>query len=81
MNNNMTLELFTELRGKIEIRLNNTSDIVQSFPKNEMGLAVRSEGFIKAKRNFDLVFKELRELNRNTPKNIKRDYSKNNRNY
>jgi uncharacterized protein YjbK len=38
-----------------------------------------TDEFRTAKRNFDLVFNQLRILNKNTPNKIKREYSLNKR--
>ena len=75
----MTLELYTELKKGIEVRLDKADQLVNSFPKNEMGLVKMTDEFRAAKRSFDIVFNELRILNKHTPNKIKREYSTNKR--
>lgn len=75
----MTLELYTELRNEIEIRLDKADELVKSFPVGPMGLVEMTDEFRSAKRKYDLVFNELRVLNKHTPNKIKREYSLNKR--
>lgn len=75
----MTLELYTELRNEIEVRLDKADDLVKSFPVGQMGLVKMTDEFRVAKRKFDLVFNELRVLNKNTSNKIKREHAMNKR--
>lgn len=76
----MTLEIYTQLKTEIEIRLDAADNLVNSFPKGEMGLVKMTKEFRTAKRNFDLVFNQLRTLNKHTSNKIKRQYSINKKN-
>ena len=71
----MNLEVYTELLKDIERRLNPLNDLLNSFPKNELGLVEITSEYLESKRKFDLVFDELRTLNKNTPNKIKREYA------
>ena len=76
----MTLELYTELKEPIELRVEKYGNILNSFPKNEIGLVVNKNiEYLEAKKSFDLAFNELRTLNKHTPNKIKKEYSKNKR--
>ena len=75
----MTLELYTELKNDITLRLDKADLLIKSFPKGQMGLVKMTEEFRSAKRNFDIVFNQLRVLNKNTSNKIKREYSLNKR--
>lgn len=77
----MTLELYTELRNEIEPRLDKVDKLVKSFVDLNTGLVkdVKDEDYRKAKRAYDLVFNQLRVLNKNTQNKIKREYSINKR--
>ena len=75
----MTLELYTELKNEITVRLDKADLLIKSFPKGQMGLVKMTDEFRTAKRNFELVFNQLRILNKNTPNKIKREYSLNKR--
>lgn len=75
----MTLELYTELRNEIEVRLDKANDLVKSFPVGPMGLVKMTDEFRVAKRKFDLVFNQLRVLNKHTSNKIKREYAMNKR--
>lgn len=75
----MTLELYTELRNEIEVRLDKADDLVKSFPVGPMGLVKMTDEFRVAKIKFDLVFNELTVLNKNTSNKIKREYAMNKR--
>lgn len=77
----MTLEMYTELRNEIEPILDNADQLVKSFVDTNTGLVkdIKDEDYRKAKRAFDLVFNQLRVLNKNTPNKIKREYSMNKR--
>lgn len=72
----MELILYTELRDYIEIRLNIVDEKVKSFPRNKFGLVEVTDKYLKAKKDFDRVFNELRTLNKHTPNKVKRQYSK-----
>ena len=75
----MTLELFTELKTNIEARLNKVELRLRSFPTNEMGLVInKTPEYIQTKKDFQIIFNELRILNRHTPNKIKIEYSKTN---
>lgn len=71
----MTLELYTDLRKDIELRLDVADKLVKSFPVGAMGLVKMTDEFKVAKRNFDSIFNELRELNASTNNKIKRDFA------
>jgi hypothetical protein len=75
----MTLDIYTELKNEITVRLDKADLLIKSFPKGQMGLVKMTDEFRTAKRNFDLVFNQLRILNKNTPNKIKREYSLNKR--
>jgi hypothetical protein len=75
----MTLELYTELKNEITVRLDKADLLIKSFPKGQMGLVKMTDEFRTAKRNFELVFNQLRILNKNTPNKIKREYLLNKR--
>lgn len=75
----MTLELYTELKNEIEVRLDKADALVKSFPVGQMGLVKMTDEFRVAKRSFDIVFNQLRILNKNTPNKIKREYAMNKR--
>ena len=75
----MTLELYTELKNEIEVRLDKSDALVKSFPVGQMGLVKMTDEFRVAKRSFDIVFNQLRILNKNTPNKIKREYAMNKR--
>lgn len=77
----MTLDLYTELRNEIEPRWDKADEIVKSFVDVNTGLVkdMKDENYRKAKRAYDLVFNQLRTLNKNTPNKIKRQYSLNKR--
>ena len=77
----MTLELYTELRNPINIRVNKYSDILNSFAKNASGMVEVTEEFKSAKNSYELAFNELRILNGATSNKIKREFSKANRGY
>lgn len=77
----MTLELYTELRNEIEPRWDKADQLVKSFVDVNTGLVkdIKDEEYRKAKRAYDLVFNQIRVLNKNTPNKIKREYSMNKR--
>ena len=75
----MTLKLYTELKNEITVRLDKADLLIKSFPKGQMGLVEMTDEFRTAKRSFDLVFNQLRILNKNTHNKIKREYSLNKR--
>ena len=75
----MTLDFYTELKKKIELRLDKSDTLLKSFPRSEMGLVKMTNEFRTAKRSFDIVFNELRVLNKHTPNKIKREYAMNKR--
>jgi hypothetical protein len=75
----MTLELYKELKNEITSRLDVACELVNSFPKNQMGLVERTEEFKSAKRSFDIVFNQLRVLNKHTSNKIKRELAINKR--
>lgn len=77
----MTLELYTELRNPINIRVNKYSDILNSFAKNASGMVEVTAEFKSAKNSYELAFNELRILNGATSNKIKREFSKANRGY
>ena len=71
----MTLELYTELRNEIEPRWNKADQIVKSFVDVNTGLVkdIKDEDYRKAKRAYDIVFNQVRVLNKNTSNKIKRE--------
>jgi len=77
----MTLELYTELRNEIEPRWDKADQLVKSFADVNTGLVkdIKDEDYRKAKRAYDLVFNQIRVLNKNTSNKIKREYSMNKR--
>ena len=75
----MTLEIYTELKKDIDTRLDISDIAIQSFSRNEMGLVEVTDEYRTAKRRFDIVFNELRVLNKNTPNKVKREYAMNKR--
>tara|TARA_R110002050_G_scaffold269582_1_gene411976 strand:+ start:405 stop:641 length:237 start_codon:yes stop_codon:yes gene_type:complete len=76
----MTLELYTELKKDIDLRLDMWDSILKSFPINEIGMAIeRNEDYRAAKKSFNIVFNQLRTLNKNTSNKIKREYALNKR--
>ena len=71
----MDLATYTSLKNEIESRL---SDAEASYPELEygpMGLVKRTDEYVAAKRRFDKVFNELRNLNQGVSNKIKREYS------
>jgi len=75
----MTLDFYTELKNEIEVRLDKADTLVKSFPIGQMGLVKNTDEFRTAKRSFDIVFNELRVLNKHTSNKIKREYAMNKR--
>ncbi len=75
----MTLDFYTELKKEIELRLDKADTLVKSFPRGQMGLVEMTNEFRTAKRSFDIVFNELRVLNKHTSNKIKREYAMNKR--
>jgi len=75
----MTLDFYTELKNEIEVRLDKADTLVKSFPIDQMGLVKITDEFRTAKRSFDIVFNELRVLNKHTSNKIKREYAMNKR--
>ena len=75
----MTLELYTELRNPIAKRVNTYSEILNTFEKNSAGMVEITEEFRNAKNSYELAFNELRALNKFTPNNVKKAYSRANR--
>lgn len=75
----MTLEIYTELKKEIKVRLDNADLLVKSFPVGQMGLVEMTDEFRKAKKSFDLIFNQLRVLNKHTSNKIKREYAINKR--
>ena len=77
----MTLELYTELRNEIEPRWDKADKLVKSFVDANTGLVkdIKDEDYRKAKRAYDLVFNQIRTLNKSTSNKIKREYSMNKR--
>lgn len=75
----MTLELYTELKNEIEVRLDKADNLVKSFTVGQMGLVKMTDEFRTAKRSFDILFNELRVLNKHTHNQIKREYAMNKR--
>ena len=75
----MTLDFYTELKNEIELRLDKADTLVKSFPIDQMGLVKITDEFRTAKRSFDIVFNELRVLNKHTSNKIKREYAMNKR--
>ena len=75
----MTLELYTELRKDIELRWNAADVVLKSFETNNLGLVIdsKSKSFKSAKRNYDVVFNQIRTLNKHTCNKIKRQYHTN----
>lgn len=71
----MNLELYTELRNDLEIRLENADNEIKKFPVKSNGLIELTPAFMKAKRAYSIVFNQLRALNSNTPNKILREYS------
>ena len=71
----MTLDLYTSLKNEIEIRLDKADVLVKSFPVGNMGLVEMTDEFRCAKRSFDIVFNELRVLNKHTSNKVKREYA------
>ena len=77
----MTIEFYSELREDIEKRLNKADSELKKFPVNKLGLVNPTSDYIKAKKVYNLVFNELRTLNKNTPKSILYKYSRRKRKY
>ena len=77
----MTLELYTELKNEIEPRWDKADQLVKSFVDVNTGLVkdIKDEDYRKAKRAYDLVFNQIRVLNKNTSNKIKREYAMNKR--
>lgn len=77
----MTLELYTELRNELEPKWDAADKLVKSFVDVNTGLVkdIKDENYRKAKIAYDLIFNQIRVLNKNTPNKIKRDYSMNKR--
>lgn len=75
----MTIEIYTELKNEIEVRLDKADTILKSFSVGQMGLVEMNEEYRIAKRSFDIIFNELRVLNKHTSNKIKRDYAMNKR--
>lgn len=69
----MTIEIYTELKNEIETRLSIADVNIKSFPKGQFGLVEMTPEFRLAKNNFDIVFNQLRVLNKHTSNKIKRD--------
>jgi len=78
-NKKATVQKFIESRNEINKRLNEKESVLKSFEKLESGLVENSPEFRKAQNEFNLIFKELQNLNRSTPKKIKIEASKLNR--
>lgn len=74
MRESISLELYTQLRNQLEPILDEASSKVQSFPTNEIGLLIRTDESIKAKREYDILFKKLRTLNGMASNAIKKQY-------
>ena len=77
----MNLETYTEFRNEIETRLNIVDVKLNSFPKSSSGMVNPTKEYLETKRKFDLVFSELQTLNKFTSNNIKKQYSRNKRNW
>lgn len=69
--------MYIELRNDIESRWEKADQLVKSFVDVNTGLVkdVKDSEYRKAKRAYNLVFNQLRVLNKNTPNKIKREYS------
>lgn len=77
----MTLELYIKLRNELEPKWDKADQLLKSFIDAKTGLVkdIKDENYRKAKREYDLIFNQIRVLNKNTPNKIKREYSMNKR--
>ena len=77
----MNLQTYTEFRNEIETRLSPLDIKLNSFEKNSSGMVNPTKEYLQTKRSFQLVFSELQTLNKFTSNKIKKQYSRNKRNY
>ena len=72
----ITLEDFTKLSAELNARVDKAEKSLKSFGKN--GVVTddeRTAEYTKAKRDFDIAFKELQTLNKSASKKVKRDHA------
>ena len=77
----MNLELYTLLRNELEPKWEKADQLLKSFVNVNTGLVkdIKDENYRKAKKEYDLIFNQIRVLNNNTSNKIKREYSMNKR--
>jgi hypothetical protein len=73
----MTLKIYTSLLESIEQRLDKADEELAKHPVNEMGLLIRTPEALKAKKNFDTIYNQLKTLNKHTPNKIKKQHRMN----
>gem|GEM_PF-6388506 len=78
MKSNLTFAECLESRAGITKKADHYSALLNSFPKNEMGLTPdiyrKTNEFTEVKKQFNFWFNQLREVNKHILKNFKKEY-------